>query len=341
MVSKKNFQQNGRVNPQQRQMPYKKPPLKPPMMQNFNNPMFNVSQIPDNPGYLDFNLPTPPTSANNNASGIRSVNDKSTNDTGSIGAATQQNKKKNNKNKQRNKPPAQQQNILQNGGGWKNRNQQNGSVAVANNARFNGVARNFQPMGNRRSNRLMGPMGGPRGGMGVMGPQIPPMGFQPPMIPPMPPMARGGPPIPPPMGGPLPPPFMRRGNGPLPPPIPPMLPPRMARGMPPVPFNGPITGPGKINKKVKLNKKVTKGKSTIKTLKNLINQYPLDKPWVTDEIRGEHDKKVDIENRLKGNKDDELFAQFKVQRDKFVAMYEAAREEYLKKEAAAVKAKVT
>ncbi|KNC30036.1 hypothetical protein FF38_03061, partial [Lucilia cuprina] len=340
MVSKKNFQQNGRVNQQQRQMPYKKPPLKPPMMQNFNNPMFNVSQIPDNPGYLDFNLPTPPTLSNNATGNGSAANNKNANgnaNTAGTGAG-QNNKKKNNKNKQRNKPQAQQQIAQQNGGGnWKNKNQQGGGPM---NQRFNGggAGRNFQPMGNRRSSRLMGPMGGPRG-MGIMGPQIPPpMGFQPPMIPPMPPMGRGGPPLPP-MVAPVPPPFMRRGNGPMPPPMPPMLPPRMARGMPPVPFNAPIAGPGKINKKGKVNKKVTKGKSTIKTLKNLINQYPLDKPWVNDEIRGEHEKKVDIENRLKGNKDDELFAQFKVQRDKFVAMYEAAREEYLKKEAAAVKAK--
>lgn len=333
MVSKRNFQQNGRVNQQQRQMPYKKPPLKPPMMHNFNNPMFNVSQIPDNPGYLDFNLPTPPTTANNAPGNGPAVNKNAANGNGMAGAPQ---KKKNNKNRQKNKPPQAQQGNQQNGGGWINKNQ-----GVVNSPRFNGVARNFPPMGNpRRSNRLMGPMGGPRGGMGIMGPQIPPpMGFQPPMIPPMPPMGRGGPP----MGGPIPPPFMRRGNGPMPPPMPPMLPPRMARGMPPIPFNGPpMGGPGKINKKGKLNnKKVTKGKNTIKTLKNLINQYPLDKPWVNDEIRGEHDKKVDIENRLKGNKDDELFAQFKVQRDKFVALYEVAREEYLKKEAAAVKAKVT
>jgi len=91
----------------------------------------------------------------------------------------------------------------------------------------------------------------------------------------------------------------------------------------------------------KLIKQVVKGKSSIKTLKNLINQYPIEKPWVTDEIRSEHDKKVDIENRLKGHKDDELFAQYKGQRDKFVSLYEAAREEYLKQEAATVKAKVS
>lgn len=98
---------------------------------------------------------------------------------------------------------------------------------------------------------------------------------------------------------------------------------------------------GKIKKpNPKLVKQAIKGKSTIKTLKNLVNQYPIDKPWVSDEIRAVHDEKLDIENRLKGNKDDELFAQFKVQRDKFVSMYEAAREAYLKQEAASVMSKV-
>lgn len=87
-----------------------------------------------------------------------------------------------------------------------------------------------------------------------------------------------------------------------------------------------------------LIKQGIKGKSTIKTLKHLINQYPIDKPWVTEDIRAEHAKKLDIENRLKGHKNDELFAQFRVQRDKFVTKYEAAREEYLKQEAASVKA---
>ncbi|XP_005188907.1 DNA-binding protein K10 [Musca domestica] len=317
MVSKKNFQ-NGRVNAaqQQRQMPYKKPPIKPPMNTNFNNnPMFNVSQIPDNPGYLDFdfNLPTPPNNGNNNAAFNKN------NINNNAAAADAKKKNNNNKNKAKNGKP--QPNV-----GWKNNNQVGGPV---NNPRFNGPRNNFGMANRGRGNRMMPPMGaGPRG-MGPMGFHPPMGGFQPPMMPPPMPMR---PPIPPMgMGVQPPPPFMRR-NGPMPP-IPPMIPPRM---MPPAPF---MAG-GKIKKNKLSPKKVTKGKgSTVKTLKNLINQYPIDKPWVTSEIREEHDKKVDIENRLKGNKDDELFAQFKVQRDKFVAMYESAREEYLKKEAASVKAK--
>lgn len=60
-------------------------------------------------------------------------------------------------------------------------------------------------------------------------------------------------------------------------------------------------------------------------------EYPLDKPWVTEEIKAEHDKKVELAERLKGNKDDALFAQFKEQRDKFVKMYDAARLEFIGK----------
>lgn len=60
-------------------------------------------------------------------------------------------------------------------------------------------------------------------------------------------------------------------------------------------------------------------------------EYPLDQPWVTDEIRAEHDKKVQLADRLKGNRDDALFAQFKEQRDKFVKMYDAAKLEFIGK----------
>lgn len=235
-----------------------------------------------------------------------------------------------------------------------------------NNNRFNGPQRN----GFNRSNmgggpaqrggaggggggvrHMMGPMGPGPGPMGPRGcpvggpvPPFPPLPFQAPMPPmrcPMPPM--GGPPPPPP--------FMRRngrGGPPLPPPLMGplgMMGPRMPpRGLPLGP-GGPFNMVGHMNGKIKkpnpkLVKQAIKGKSTIKTLKNLVNQYPIDKPWVSDEIRAVHDEKLDIENRLKGNKDDELFAQFKVQRDKFVSMYEAAREAYLKQEAASVMSKV-
>lgn len=290
--------------------------------------MFNASQIPDNPGYMDFNNPSLG---------------------GTVGGQQPQQqsgqKKKNQKNKQKNKPQQQVHQFQQNGNWNKNKNQQ-----VMNNNRFGnlpqrGFNQQGRPMANR-GRRMMPPVaaGGMRGGPMPPMPHIQPNAFQAPMIPPIPPMGRC--PMPP-MGGN--PPFMRRGRGPMPPippPVPPMMGPipRVRRGplgglpppMPPVPF----APGGKIKKpNPKVVKKVVKGKSSIKTLKNMVNQYPVDKPWVTDEIRAEHDKKVDIENRLKGNKDDELFAQFKTQRDKFVSMYEKAREEYLKSEAASVKAK--
>ncbi|XP_036339641.1 DNA-binding protein K10 [Rhagoletis pomonella] len=335
----KNFQ-NGRPMHRAAAMPYKKPFKNvgnggggPGRGGNFNQMMFNGSQIPDNPGYLDFNNPSPALGGG-----------------GGNGMGQMQQKKKNNKNKQKGKPQSQfqppsgnTQNQHNGGGNWnKNKGMQFQGPNGPNNNRFNsgnqGGPRNFNnagpmPNGPNRGRRMGPPPGqGPRGNA-AMPPMPPPHGFQPPMIPPM---GRG--PMPPPMGLQPPPPFLRRSGrvGPIPPIPPPMIPPRMPRALPPAAFNNA----GKIKKpNTKIVKKVVKGKSTIKTLKNLVNQYPIEKPWVTDEIRVEHDKKIDIENRLKGNKNDDLFAQFKVQRDKFVSMYETAREEYLKKEAEAVKAK--
>lgn len=81
---------------------------------------------------------------------------------------------------------------------------------------------------------------------------------------------------------------------------------------------GPKPSPGK---------KGAKGKEVVRPRE----EYPLDQPWVTDEIKAEHDKKVQLADRLKGNKDDALFAQFKEQRDKFVKMYDAAKLEFIGK----------
>uniref|UniRef100_W8BL44 DNA-binding protein K10 n=1 Tax=Ceratitis capitata TaxID=7213 RepID=W8BL44_CERCA len=343
----KNFQ-NGRPMHRAAAVPYKKPfknmgngggGPRPAPPGNFNQMMFNGSQIPDNPGYLDFNNPSPPVVGGN-------------------GMGQMQQKKKNNKNRQKGKPQIQFQQQASNAqlqlngnGNWnKNKGSHFHGHNGAGNNRFNsgnnGGPRNFNnsgpvPPNGMNRNRRMGPPPGPMPRGNISMPPIQPQahGFQPQMIPPMPPMGRG--PIPPPLGIQPPPPFLRRSGRigpipPIPPPMPPMIPPRMPRAMPPAPFSNA----GKIKKpNTKLVKKVVKGKSTIKTLKNLVNQYPIEKPWVSDEIRAEYDKKVDIENRLKGNKNDELFAEFKVQRDKFVSMYETAREEYLKKEAAAVMAK--
>lgn len=81
---------------------------------------------------------------------------------------------------------------------------------------------------------------------------------------------------------------------------------------------GPKPGPGK---------KGAKSKEPAKPRE----EYPLDQPWVTEEIKAEHDKKVHLADRLKGNRDDALFAQFKEQRDKFVKMYDAAKLEFIGK----------
>ncbi|XP_030379658.1 DNA-binding protein K10 [Scaptodrosophila lebanonensis] len=342
-------------------------------MRGGNQMMYSSSQMPSDPLYIDFNKPTPPTnvqqqqqSTQNTSAGDGLQNKKkqlkgkspkgkqlqqhfnaqygggnggnkggSMNMNGGVGNNWQP--------KQRFQPPNRFNGGGSGGGGGFNRVQMGGPP--------NRGGRNMMsPMG-------MGPMG-PHGG-GPM-PPFPPMPFQPQMPSmrgPMPPMGGGGPM----------PHFMRRngrGAGPGPGPMPPMMGPHIGMGigprMPPrgMPLNGPppfnMGGPGnmgvmhmngntnggKIKKpNAKLVKQAVKGKSTIKTLKNLVNQYPIDKPWVTDEIRAEHAIKTDIEKRLQGHKDDELFAQFKVQRDKFVSLYEAAREEYLKQEAASVMAK--
>lgn len=68
----------------------------------------------------------------------------------------------------------------------------------------------------------------------------------------------------------------------------------------------------------------------IKGRRNQGDRYQLTKPWVTDEIKAAHEKKVELANKLKGNKNDELFAEFKVKRDEFVKLYDAARTEYNK-----------
>lgn len=83
-------------------------------------------------------------------------------------------------------------------------------------------------------------------------------------------------------------------------------------------------GPGKPTP----GKKGAKSKESVKGPRE---EYPLDQPWVTDEIRSEHDKKCQLADRLKGVRDDALFAQFKEQRDKFVKMYDAAKLEFIGK----------
>lgn len=72
------------------------------------------------------------------------------------------------------------------------------------------------------------------------------------------------------------------------------------------------------------------GRKGGKGRRNQGDRYQLSKPWVTDEIKAAHEKKVELANQLKGNKNDELFAEFKTKRDEFVKLYDAARTEYNK-----------
>lgn len=347
--------------------------------QSPNPMMYSSCQMPSDPLYIDFNSPTPlpplnkpgpgPTMAAANAAAGPAAPTDGGKKKGLKGKHVKGNKQ------QQQQQQLQPQQILNSpfgphlhgggGGGmgdngWLPHGKQR--FPPPNNNRFNGPQRNGLKRGNMAVapaqrgaggaggvgggggvRHMMGPMGpgpglmGPRGGPGGPLPPYPPIPFPAPMPPMRLPM--------PPMGGlPPPPPFMRRNGRGGPPPPPPMIRPHMMGPRMPLGPGGPfnmVHMNGKIKKpNPKLVKQAIKGKGTIKTLKNLVNQYPIDKPWVSDEIRAVHDEKLDIENRLKGNKDDELFAQFKVQRDKFVSMYEAAREAYLKQEAASVMSKV-
>lgn len=124
--------------------------------------------------------------------------------------------------------------------------------------------------------------------------------------------------------------------GPMPPFLPPMGGPmRHGRPMPAIPIP-PRRRSGAIQKPIN-NKNVKKGvKPAAQNPKKKPNKthgptYPLDKPWVSVEIKEAHAKKIDIENRLKGNRNDELFAEYKKQRDLFVALYDAAKLEHIGK----------
>uniref|UniRef100_A0A1Q3EYV3 Putative k10 protein n=1 Tax=Culex tarsalis TaxID=7177 RepID=A0A1Q3EYV3_CULTA len=270
--------------------------------------MFTVNQLDDNPGFLDFNedVQIPPTPAQKAAASAAESTEV---------AATAS------------------------GDGGKGKGGPNRKVNP-NQKRF------------RNGNMRRMPPGGPA----VWGPPIPPM---PPMFPMGGGRRNGGPFYPPPppfrvppmgmrgmRGGPMmpPPPNGRFGMGPMP-----MMPPRPMMPMPPMRgWNGPpmrrnpngklpppgVGRPGKLGPKggaaALRNGKGKKGAKAKEPAKPR-EEYPLDQPWVTDEIRAEHDKKVQLADRLKGNRDDALFAQFKEQRDKFVKMYDAAKLEFIGK----------
>lgn len=86
----------------------------------------------------------------------------------------------------------------------------------------------------------------------------------------------------------------------------------------------------KRNLKGQKGQKIVKGGRKVKGRRNQGDRYQINKPWVTDEIKAAHEKKVELANKLKGNKNDELFAEFKAKRDEFVKLYDAARQEYNK-----------
>lgn len=92
-----------------------------------------------------------------------------------------------------------------------------------------------------------------------------------------------------------------------------------------------VKGGANLKRPVKGQKgqKVVKGGRKVKGRRNQ-DRYQINKPWVTDEIKAAHEKKVELANKLKGNKNDELFAEFKTKRDEFVKLYDAARQEYNK-----------
>lgn len=200
------------------------------------------------------------------------------------------------------------------------------------------------PMLNNRGGPFRGPLPPPRmHPMMAMG--RPPM---PPLMPPPPINGRFGPRpmLPPPLMGRPPHPGMplpRPPLGmPLPPPPRPLLAPRNANPIGGSPIRRTKTNRrnnrnNKKNKAKKPNAPGTAGASNTagphqkKSILNKPNQYALDKPWVNDEIKEACKKKEDLETKLKGNRNDQLFAEFKIQRDKFVTMYEAARLEFIGK----------
>lgn len=349
---RKNFKQGPQFQQQQQQHGFKQQLLqqrnvgRPNMSAMFNqNPMMdNPNQMMDNPGYMDFNEP-PIVRPSYQQKGIGNKNQQQIVGNLGMNASGMSNGNgnangKGNKNRGRRIGMKQQQQQQQRNGGNGQRipNQRNGgnNVGNKNNAigRWSGQQRNNQN-GNFGMNRgQFGPMQPPMQ-MGRMHPGdfdyapqqfFGPQRFAPgpgPMMPMMgPPIGRPMQMMGPPMGRlPLPiPPFRARNAG--------------GRNGNAGGRNGPIRRKGnqqannrRANPKAGKNKKKGERKGGKKPMTNA-EKYPLDKPWVTDEIKAAHDKKVELSNQLKGKKDDELFAEFKKQRDAFVTQYEAARTEY-------------
>lgn len=252
--------------------------------------MYNTNQMLDNPGYMDFNEPSPCPPP------VQQIQ-------------PSPNKIQHLRNNRRN-----QQNRQANGNGNWPQNRRQGM--------HNGMQMNHNQKNNFRGN---GPIQGRMRSM-----PIPPM----PMRPPLPP---------PPMN-------MNGRFGMRPPPH------QMSRPLPPPPMGCPPINPlgvlpminmrrggmqpnGRANRKGKGNLRNSKGNVRNRRRNGKQNKgnkggkqqqqtYSLEKPWVNDEIREAHKQKEELQNKLKGNKNDELFAEFKIQRDKFVSLYTEAMNVY-------------
>lgn len=322
---KQQLQRNGRIAPANMGA-----------MFNQNQIMDNPNQMMDNPGYMDFNEPP-----------IRQT---------FPGHLKKQNLAANNKNGLQNGSGLQGVVKAKNRGrrvGFKQQPQHPNDNLRNNNQRINNVVGSGNIMGINSNN---GRFGGAQQrnnqqNKGSSGPfRNGPMRMPPMQMPPMMPMGPMRPDFGPPQFFP-----QRFGSGPMMPPpqmgMPPMGRPMPRRPLPPgpmPPFRGnagprgapmrrkigggiPI-GSRRQNQKIGKNRRKVTGKGGKKPNPNPnVDKYPLDKPWVNDEIRAAHDKKVELSNQLKGKKDDQLFAEFKQQRDTFVNLYEAARLEYIGK----------
>uniref|UniRef100_A0A182NLE6 Uncharacterized protein n=1 Tax=Anopheles dirus TaxID=7168 RepID=A0A182NLE6_9DIPT len=308
------------------------------------NAMFNANQLGDDPGFVDFNDDSITSTSNGSGNNLGGpLNAANGSDLGNKSAPFA------NGNRRMNAPMKRP---MKNGAPGGMRHRMNGGS--------NGMSNWGPPMAPPN----MFP--GPPAAAGRRGPMNPP-----PIPPPVPPAHfRNGPGMrmrgpqngrfgagPP---GPM---SLLSMNRPIPPPIPPMggrpmaPPPGMGRMMPPPLRQGPDGGPMRRNMNGNMHARTMGGKMHPFPRNGMApngggggamgpmgkrmrpkpmqqpnrEEYPLDKAWVTEEIKGEHEKKADLANRLKGHRDDALFAQFKEQRDKFVKMYEAARLEYIGK----------
>lgn len=265
---------------------------------NNNTNSGNAVQIPDNVGYFDFTEPVP--GPRNNQNRNRKM------------------KPGNNRQQQGHNRGGGNKRNMNGMNGW-NRNNRGGPGPMHNNGPLPPPL--MMPNMNFRDRRMPG---GPM----LMNAPMPIMNMNM-RLPPLP--------MPGPLNG-------RFQRGRMPPP--PLL---MPRPIPPM-MRNPFQKFNNNNRPIKKNlSKVDKTKGARKNLKNNKkrnnknnknknnkknqpqNQYSLDKPWVTDEIKAEHDKKEQMLEQLKCNKNDQLFAEFKQQRDLFVLKYDEAKKAYEEK----------